>query len=144
MIEQDFARIAAALERIALVLEGHNNRPTIAAPVELAPVAATVISAPAPTRGRPRKVAPIADDPVIDAIVDRLVAAEPLPVAEPEPAPTLDTLRARLRAVSAQGQARREAAITLLNTYGVARITDLEESRYQNFAERLSQLESLQ
>ena len=28
MIEQDFARIAAALERIANHLEGHNNRPS--------------------------------------------------------------------------------------------------------------------
>ena len=65
-------------------------------------------------------------------------------VISAEPAPTLDTLRARLRAVSAQGQARREAAIALLNTYGVARITDLAESHYQNFSERLAELESLQ
>lgn len=137
MIEQDFARIASALERIALVLEGHNNRPAIA----LAPVEATVISAPAPTRGRPRKVAPV-EAPAPEP--ETRPASEPPPQSEPEPAPTLDTLRARLRAVSAQGQARREAAIALLNTYGVARITDLAEALYQNFSERLSDLEALQ
>lgn len=132
MIEQDFARIAAALERIALVLEGHNNRPAIA----LAPVEATVISAPAPTRGRPRKVAPA------EVVADPTPPPETLP--ESEPAPTLDTLRARLRAVSSQGQARREAAIALLSAYGVARITDLAEALYQNFSERLTELEALQ
>jgi hypothetical protein len=132
MIEQDFARIAAALERIANHLEGHNNRPAIA----LAPVEATVISAPAPTRGRPRKVAPA------EVVADPTPPPETLP--ESEPAPTLDTLRARLREVSAQGQARREAALALLGAYGVARITDLPENLYPAFAERLSQLESLQ
>lgn len=140
MIEQDFARIAAALERIALVLEGHNNRPAIA----LAPVEATVISAPAPTRGRPRKATPaeVAVEPAPQP--ETLPEPESPPASEPEPAPTLDTLRARLRAVSAQGQARREAAIALLNTYGVARFTDLAEELYQNFSERLSDLEALQ
>lgn len=141
MIEQDFARIAAALERIALVLEGHNNRPVFAA---RAPVEATVISAPAPTRGRPRKATPAeaAAEPAPQP--ETMPESEPLPASEPEPAPTLDTLRARLRAVSAQGQARRDAAIALLNTFGVARITDLAEERYPTFAERLAQLESLQ
>ena len=133
MIEQDFARIAAALERIANHLEGHNNRPAIA----LAPVEATVISAPTPTRGRPRKVAPV-EAPTPEP------PPEALPASEPEPAPTLDTLRARLRAVSSQGQARREAAIALLSAYGVARITDLAEALYQNFSERLTELEALQ
>lgn len=146
MIEQDFARIASALERIANHLEGStNNRPVIAAPVDidpgifasikLAPVEAAVISAPAPTRGRPRKVSPV-DAPTPEPVVEESLSDEP--------APTLDTLRARLRALSSKGQKHRELAIDLLGVFSVARITDLPEAAYGAFSARLAFLEDSQ
>ena len=112
MIEQDLARIAAALERIATHLD---TPPAAVAPV---PVAAT-----------PEPAAPVSS---LQEARER----------KAQPEVSLEDLRARMRALSAQSPARREQVLEALKGLGVPTLTKLEATRYGELALRLDALET--
>lgn len=117
MIEQDLARIASALERIASHLD---HPPTLAAG---APVVATVT--------------PAAATPV--ASIKKARAAK---VAQEPPALTLEELRARMQAMSASGPGRREQVIGVLKSLGAPTLTKLAQDRYPELVQGLDALEA--
>lgn len=117
MIEQDLARIAAALERIA----SHLDHPPAAQAG--AHVVATVTPAAAP---------PVAS----------IKEARAAKVAQDQPALTLEELRARMQAMSASGPGRREQVIGVLKSLGVPTLTKLDASRYPELVQGLDALEA--
>lgn len=118
MIEQDLARIAAALERIA----SHLDHPPAA--TAGAPVVATVTSSAA--------AAPVAS----------IKEARAAKVAQDQPELSLEDLRARMRTLSAQSPARREQVIGVLKSLGVPTLTKLAADRYPDLARGLDALEA--
>lgn len=116
MIEQDLARIAAALERIA----SHLDHPPAA--TAGAPVVATVTPVAAP--------------------VASIKEARAAKVAQDQPELSEETLRARMRAMSAQSPERRTQVIGVLKALGVPTLAKLDATRYPDLVRGLDALEA--
>ena len=116
MIEQDLSRIAAALERIA----SHLDHPPAAAVSATEGFALTVPA----------------------GSVASIATARASKVVQDQPPPSLEDLRARMRALSNTGPNKRETVIGVLKELGVPTLAKLGEDRYPELAQRLSALEA--
>ena len=111
-----------------LLALGNSLRQTTAAPVEVAAKRAKKIEA------------AVAPDPVDEIVFEPSVVVGPAPVEEPvaDPAIKADTLKDLvLTAVRAKG---RDTVVALLETFGVAKATDVPAAQYDELVTALSDL----
>ena len=111
-----------------LLALGNSLRQTTAAPVEVAAKRAKKIEA------------AVVPDPVDEIVFEPSVVVGPAPVEEPaaDPAIKADTLKDLvLTAVRAKG---RDTVVALLETFGVAKATDVPAAQYDELVTALSDL----